>query len=916
NDPEEFWNDLRQIYIWLLQDKSLQRSKVESVFTYIANACLRTVKNLDSNESIGENIDEQYLIIKLIYLLIENSNAYSSEIKIRIIAAFESLFKFLSSKDVSIEPEIAEKLFYTLAELSLDKNLNVSTRAIKVFTKLQDINDPECLVWKVCKYVLSTTTFSKAQVAVISNIKATKYNFDFLVKYIKSNKPDVKIAVVTFLVDKVNPKILSVEQRVLVLHNLVYSKFPDHIEFCRNKLIPCWISSYNNILSKFFCSLNLIENEKLCIAILNLIEDSLYADLALKEFKTDSLENFNIIGILENISNTEAFSYWFLLSNPCCKHLLIEIEPILKFIITLLDKSKEDNSERMDFAIRYLIEIVLLFDIENNEDYRSLLDNYMVSIFQKNILSPDVCDSFTSIILALYGTNYSALSERILDMIKKELFNQSKDKTTDLSSQNSLASNFDSEIVEIKAELYKLKFNLSDMVDNKDYNNAAAANQNINDLEERLKDLQDQKNNFISQLCNKRLLSKFNIKITNDILLFFRENNSLKIQNYDIEQFFLNTIIIPCLEREEISIRIFAIKCMFIICIKSKAASTQYIQIFFQALKMDCDEVKLEALRSICDLWLFYDSSVLSSVVLNDDTIADGVPETIEPVEETLTSQKDICHVQNYLMSFIFSNNFEFSRVAIFVTSKLFLKGTLKSSESLASLFAFYNYPPDNDIVYLELKSILDDFFSVFSALGIHNKLIMAKILPKFCSLIKFAPSTSPLKQMSNADIAERLTNFTNENFTYNNQSKTDENMTQNRTLNPLQYLETPHGIMNKFCISTILDDPINDICILLVYILKSIKLPDDEQELTKFIGDLEECHAAMKDAEAKIHCRLAHTRAIKHARKLNYKIGLENSSRNPSQKSSQTTRNDSETAVDMIDTIDASQKFYKTQDK
>ncbi|MEN2499079.1 MAG: hypothetical protein MHMPM18_003323 [Marteilia pararefringens] len=240
---------------------------LKSTTGFICNFSIK--KDEQSNViEIDSKYEDHFFILKFINMCIENCNAFLSETRYRSLFTVKCIFLKLIENNSTIQPKLAEKFFSVMCDRCLDKHIQTKLLAIETASMIQDKSDKDCPIWQMYKYLLFTEAKKSVQCTILRTTKATKYNLEILVNFTKHKDPDVLLAALDTLANKVNPKVLSREQRLLVLTQTIYSKNKKIQNFTLSKLMPYWYSAYHSNLSQFLQAIDLINAPELARNVL------------------------------------------------------------------------------------------------------------------------------------------------------------------------------------------------------------------------------------------------------------------------------------------------------------------------------------------------------------------------------------------------------------------------------------------------------------------------------------------------------------------------------------------------------------------------------------------------------------------------------------------------------------------------
>jgi len=355
----------------------------------------------------------------------------------------------------------------------------------------------------------------------------------------------------------------------------------------------------------------------------------------------------------------------------------------------------------------------------------------------------------------------------------------------------------DKKIAGIRVKLNQLREELGECIERQDFEKAAQLKADISGLdaersslmvepEPQLEDVRTQKDDPLTMLkcltivCELLTMPKI-MKLTPTL------------------QTLMESQALPGMTSEEPEVRKAAVKCIGLCCLIKRDIIMTQLPLLLQASQMDTESVKVMAVRCIFDIIHVYGLEDFSDE--GDDTSQDTYRESMAPGDgdQTLTqnmtavvesSQLPVNETQDLTSREMTTNKSGWSHTATKVIAilssgldcenpdlrlvaaqglaKLLLAGRVISPKLLSHLLLLWYNPTVEDDT--QLIDTLGTFFPLFAFSNSTNmQLIEEATLPTLKTLLK-APSTSPLSDINEANVASFLVELTNAQLLIQNQ--------------------------------------------------------------------------------------------------------------------------------------------------
>lgn len=173
-----------------------------------------------------------------------------------------------STKD--IDDKIYKELQDALLSLAGDRNYLV--RALAAFTLIlfQDASKPDCPVVNAFKFHIGMDPAFQVRIASLKSVLVTPETLHFILKKIRDVKAVVRKTAFTKIAEHVPLKLLSTEQRLLILKEGLNDRHPNVRKVVEDNVLTSWLKNCDGDLVKLMTEIDVKNEPKLTKKVLDI----------------------------------------------------------------------------------------------------------------------------------------------------------------------------------------------------------------------------------------------------------------------------------------------------------------------------------------------------------------------------------------------------------------------------------------------------------------------------------------------------------------------------------------------------------------------------------------------------------------------------------------------------------------------
>ncbi|CAG5128202.1 unnamed protein product [Candidula unifasciata] len=813
---EEFWTQFLKLikhpFVVYAREPAVEKT-VEFIAKAVTDLTLVHSKQLklskqkkkDVIDEDEEDEDMHPLLMRLFSFLLDVHSAKERAVRFRVCQLVTQLLHNLG-EGAQIDDALYYRLYQCMVERLRDKCPLVRVHAVLALTRLQDPADENCPITKA--YIILMTRDPNAEVRriVLTCIAPSTFSLSAILERIHDVKDTVRRTAFTVIAEKIPLKALNFEQRIQLLQDGLSDRSEAVQIACSSKLLQAWLSACEGNVLELLSRLDVESSVKICekalcilfknSGILNLVQKfDMINERALIDEANLTCESAFYWRNLVQFIHGEGHDYVEQFDQVCpnCVEFCAYIKSFTKL---MADCSDMERRIELEFILQQLLHIITLMDF-SDEASRKATEKLLHGMLVLDSIGPALVPHILSCMKKVHTD-----TEDLINCIA-ETISDIREPITTVETQESLNAdaqrNVDKKIASIRVKLHQLREELSDCIEKQDFENAARLKADIYQLDgersslmeaskPKLEEVRIQKNDSVTILkcltiiCE--LLMNINVKTLSPSLQALMESQ-----------------ILPGMVNEESEVRNAAVKAIGLCCLIKKDIIMHHLALLLQAAQMDTQLVKATALKSVFDLVHVFgldafsdeDTSVSKETSINgevkDHEELDNTEEqqnvTMNSAGEDADTTKENLNENDrkgwtetagkviaILSSFLDNESSELRNIAAEGMSKLLLSGRVVSSKLLSHLLLlWYNPLVEDDEALLQCLGV---FFPLYAfSCSSNQQQIEEAFIPTLRTLLH-APSTSPLREINEVNVATFLMELTDAQHLIDNQkSKT-----------------------------------------------------------------------------------------------------------------------------------------------
>ncbi|KRZ69074.1 Condensin complex subunit 3 [Trichinella papuae] len=596
-----------------------------------------------------EPIKEKEFFVEILKFMLQSMKVRNKALRFRSCEFIGNLLNEMADEEIELQDfeDIFEDLLKTLFLKTIDCCGRVRLAAIRPIAKLQQPQDENCRAVGALVFLMKRDRMIEIRCQALKNIAVTKRTLPDLLERTRDIHPVMRLLAFKFIVKNIPPKFLTIKQRVLILEQGLNDKIESIREYCESTLLFEWLKCFDNNMPNMLLRLNVIGNASICQKLLT----AYFKRLGIPKV----LENFNIMSDekLPKELNCENVFYWRALVQYIRKVTDI---PLLEserdfYIDEILPTTTELAKYFKNFVVKMLQELEEHYLQSSSAEpevevhpplsqgrYISVTDsggcmqvevderNEPCSTTQFNGIHNYFANSATNTYGSpLYGSHENLkssgqkLSSSLETVLKNDFIATQLIELLDLVDLSELAGReklIDALQLLIRdiRDRYSMLTKLIPLYFRVVGSTSRACNWITSYIMEQypLHDLQERQCfTFAGSLSSSMILKCLYIFIETVGLL-----KSPRMFTPALQQL-LTTLIYPSLEHPDYIIRGRAMKAMGAVSVLNKKYYETHFLMFFKAIRSDHSIVRMEALRGIFDLLVWYGPEMISQVKSN-----------------------------------------------------------------------------------------------------------------------------------------------------------------------------------------------------------------------------------------------------------------------------------------------------------
>ncbi|KRY91309.1 Condensin complex subunit 3 [Trichinella pseudospiralis] len=685
-----------------------------------------------------EPVKEKEFFVEILKFMLQSMKVRNKALRYRSCEFIGNLLNEMADEEIELQDfeDIFDDLLKTLFLKTIDCCGRVRLSAIRPIAKLQQPQDENCRAVGALVFLMKRDRMIEIRCQALKNIAVTKRTLPDLLERTRDIHPVMRLLAFKFIVKNIPPKFLTIKQRVLILEQGLNDKIESIREYCESTLLFEWLKCFDNNMPNMLLRLNVIGNASICQKLLT----AYFKRLGIPKV----LENFNIMNDekLPKELNCENVFFWRALVQYIRQ---VRDIPLLEserdfYIDEILPTTTELAKYFKNFVVKMLQELEEHYSQNSSAEpeveihpplsqgrYISVTDSggcMQVEVDERN--EPSSTTQFNGIHnyfansatntygSPLYGSHENLkssgqkLSGSLETVLKNDFIATQLIELLDLVDLSELAGReklIDALQLLIRdiRDRYSMLTKLIPLYFRVVGSTSRACNWITSYIMEQypLHDLQERQCfTFAESLSSAMILKCLYIFIATVGLL-----KSPRMFTPALQQL-LTTLIYPSLEHPDYIIRGRAMKAMGTVSVLNKQYYETHFLMFFKAIKSDHLIVRMEALKGIFDMLVWYGPEMISQVKSN---------QRVGFVEDVVTTLFNVFDDRDNEVAMVLVQGF----------GKLLLHDRLSSTLLVKKIITlwFDCSIPENG----ELRKVIGHFLPFYAFCSVHHQNVIAE---------------------------------------------------------------------------------------------------------------------------------------------------------------------------------------------
>ncbi|XP_022086528.1 condensin complex subunit 3-like isoform X2 [Acanthaster planci] len=776
---QEFLGFFKRALIIFKREPAVERT-LDFVARFAASFAVAVNSGDETEEELPQTPANNFMVFLFAFLL-QHHNARDRAVRFRVCQMINKLLVSLGD-EAQIDEDLYEQIYDSMLIRLHDKFPAVRTQAVTAVARLQDPSDVDCPVIAAYMHLIEHDVNYEVRRAVLLSISMSTRTLPKILDRTRDVKDTIRKAAFQVLAEKVHIKALTIAQRVQLLQDGLTDRSDMVRDTCSGKLLQAWLRIFDgNVLELLGC----LDVENSCKT----------AELALdfvlgKAQPQDLVDNFDLLDktyvIPVDKLTCESALYWqclcsFLKGQGAEGEVLLDrmlpnVTIFSDYIRSFLDKLKStalnetevEETLKQEFVAQQLLRLCGILDL-SDEVGRKHLDG----MIRDMLTAPHIPASLVPLLVSHFAVLHPGDEEQVTLMAEIIADVREPISVLETSISEDEKRKKELKLASVRVELNQARDALEDCVSKEDFGRAAELKNLVTELEASKQSLLEESSVSFREVRSEKNDPGTLVKcltIASEVL----QRLTAKGLNPTL-QTLMDTLVLPGIQNTDPSVRNVAVKCIGLASQLSRDFAHRHLLLFMQISQVDQETIQVTALQSIFDL--------LHTFGLDAFKIPPSAPETGDgesqtPAENRRDSkgeegvQQDkstASSVLAILTGLLDSESADVRTVVAEGMAKLLLSGRVTSPKLLSRLLLlWYNPTTEED---LHLRHCLGTFFPVFAFASRANQdCVEEAFLPTLATLFN-APTTSPLAQVNENNVAELLVHLTDQR---NLQQETD----------------------------------------------------------------------------------------------------------------------------------------------
>ncbi|XP_071792780.1 condensin complex subunit 3-like [Asterias amurensis] len=750
---------------------------VERTLDFVAKFAVSFANTEDSGEEAeveesAETPDNNFLLF-LFAFLFKNHNAQDRAVRFRVCQMINKLLNSLGD-NAQIDEDLFDQIYDCMLIRLHDKFPAVRTQAVTAVSRLQEPSDVDCPVITTYLHLMKFDGSYEVRRAVLINITMTTKTVPQILELTHDVKEVIRKTAYQVLAEKVHIKALTIAQRVRLLQDGLTDRADSVKDACAGKLLQAWLRIYDgNVLDLLGC-LDVENSCKTAELALNVIFKKVQPQELVDNF--DLLDGTLVVPA-EKLT-CESALYWqclcsFLKSSGTEGEALLErmlpsVSVFSKYLRSFLDNLKPaalnetevEETLKQEFVAQQLLKMCGSLDL-SDEVGRKQLDGMIHDM----LITPHIPSSLVPLLM----THYSKLhpGDEELVPLTAEIIADVREPISILETSITQEEQRkkDLKLASVRVDLNQARDALEDCVNKEDFGRAAELKEIVSELEASKQSLLEESSISIREVRTEKSDPATLVKCLTIASEMLQRLTTRGLS--PTLQTLIDTLVLPGVQNVDLSVRNMAVKCIGLASQLSRDLAHLHLLLLMQISQVDQETIQVTALKSIFDLLHTYGLEafkIASSGSSRSGSPADS-PNEEEGAEDFAGAQQQDKNAANSVLSILTrlldNESSEVCTVVAEGMAKLLLSGRVTSPKLLSRLLLlWYNPTTEED---LHLRHCLGTFLPFFAfATRANQDCVEEAFLPTLETLFN-APTTSPLAQVNENNVAELLVNLTDQ---------------------------------------------------------------------------------------------------------------------------------------------------------
>ncbi|XP_038070751.1 condensin complex subunit 3-like isoform X1 [Patiria miniata] len=868
---QEFLGFFKHALIIFKREPAVERT-LDFVAKFAASFAIVEKSADEAEEEPAESPADNFMVF-LFSFLFQHHNARDRAVRFRVCQMINKLLVNLGD-EAQIDEDLFEQIYDCMLIRLHDKFPAVRTQAVTAVARLQDPTDADCPVIAAYLHLIEHDVNYEVRRAVLSNLSMSTRTLPKILDRTRDVKDSVRKTAFLVLAEKVHIKALTIAQRVQLLQDGLTDRSDTVKDACSGKLLQAWLRIFDgNVLDLLAC----LDVENSCKTA------ELALDVVLRKAQSQELvDNFDLLDetyvIPADKLTCESALYWqclcsFLKAQGADGEMLLDrmlpnvtifsnyIRSFLeKLKPTALNETEVEETLKQEFVAQQLLQLCGILDL-SDEVGRKHLD----VMIRDMLIAPHIPSSLVPRLVTHFTTLHPGDEEQV--NLTAEIIADVREPISVLETSLTEGEKRKKELklASVRVELNQARDALEDCVNMEDFSRAAELKNLVTELEASKHSLLEESSISIREVRLEKSDPGTLVKcltIASEILQRLTSKGlSPTLQTL------IDTLVLPGIQNTDPSVRNMAVKCVGLASQLSRDFAHRHLLLLMQISQVDQETIQVTALQSIFDLLHTFGLDAFKIAtsapsVGDGDSRASAEDQGDDEVEEqgvdggTAGLQQDksaASSVLAILTGLLDSESVDVRTVVAEGMAKLLLSGRVTSPKLLSRLLLlWYNPTTEED---LHLRHCLGTFFPVFAfAARANQDCVEEAFLPTLDTLFN-APTTSPLAQVNENNVAELLVHLTDQRNlrqeTALQESSVHDSLSLKLCNKILGDMEAPGvrvlcKVLNMLHLSTSNANIVKDLSVLAEQMVEKAEEKMAKKYLEKFRQNLQECSAKL----------------------------------------------------------------------